>query len=160
MIALSEIVYDVKRDESSSVIPNDFRILYGNRNDLTASATIIGTVYTRLSSPALQIISKLESFKSLAPNWDSYGATPPSSVNVDRAISFVKRADKNALPLYFVASGPNGELVVEFKNGVKEASAFINPDGSSELILNVGNDVHLEGTLEGNYKDLLHFING
>jgi type I restriction enzyme S subunit len=112
-----------------------------------------------LSSPTKQFITKLESFKSLEPNWDSYGAQPPSSKTVETAISFVKKADKNELPLYFVAPGPNGELVIKFRKGKKEASAFINPDGSTELILNEGNNYVLEGTLEDNYKDLLNFIN-
>lgn len=110
-------------------------------------------------SPTKQFITKLESFKSLEPNWDSYGAQPPSSKTVETAINFVKKADKNELPLYFVAPGPNGELVIEFRKGKKEASAFINPDGSTELILNEGNNYVLEGTLEDNYKDLLNFIN-
>ena len=65
----------------------------------------------------------------------------------------------NLLPLYFVAPGPNGEVVIEFRHGNREAAAYFNTDGSTELILNEGNHFVLEGTLEENYKDLLSFNN-
>lgn len=112
-----------------------------------------------MSEKAIQIISKLNSFKALQPNWDSYGAIPPRKSTIDKAISTVKKFDENQLPLYFTAPGPNGELVIEFKNGEKEAAAYINPDGSTELVMNEGDNFVLEGTLEDNYKDLLKFIN-
>jgi hypothetical protein len=68
-------------------------------------------------------------------------------------------ADKNLLPFYFTAPGPNGELVVEFKRGNKEAAAYFNPDNTTELILSENNQTILEGSVEINYKDLLQFIN-
>jgi hypothetical protein len=161
MPASSNLVLDYGTEVNSSVsIPEYHFQIFGNRRSAVTSATSIGIVFFELSSPTKQFITKLESFKSLEPNWDSYGAQPPSSKIVETAITFVKKADKNELPLYFVAPGPNGELVIEFRKGNKEASAYINPDGSTELILNEGNNYVLEGTLEANYKDLLTFING
>lgn len=170
MIASSDLILDAERGFDSSVISRDFIDSFRDRKSAIASATVVGLIFYELpipvaqfnvglSSPAAQFIARLESFKSLAPNWDSYGAIPPAKDIVDKAISFVRKADENDLPLFFVAPGPNGELVIEFKNGAKEASAFVNPDGSTELILNEGNNYLLEGTLEKNYKDLLQFIN-
>ena len=118
------------------------------------------STFTPLSDSAKQFIAKVQSFKSLEPNWDSNGALPPSKENVDLAISFIAKTDKNLLPLYFVAPGPNGELVIEYRKGNKEASVYISSDGSMELILNEGNNFFLEGTVEENYRDLLNFING
>ena len=112
-----------------------------------------------LSEIAAQMIAKAKSFKSLQDNWDSHGAIAPTSENIERAISFIKHADKNLLPFYFTAPGPNGELVVEFKKGSKEAAAYFNPDGTTELVMNEGDVFLEEGTIENNYKDLLQFIN-
>ena len=160
MPALSNLVLDHDTEVNSSVSTTDYYSpIFGNRKSAVTSATRIGIVFFELSNPTKQFITKLHSFKSLEQNWDSYGAQPPSNNSVEAAISFVKKADKNDLPLYFVAPGPNGELVIEFRKGNKEASAFINPDGSTELVLNEGNNYVLEGTLEENYKDLLAFIN-
>lgn len=165
MTVSSKLTLEFDSEIGSSVWASDNIWYYGDRKHLATNTTMIGvmfynTTFTPLSDSAKQFITKLNSFKSLETNWDSYGAQPPSEENVNQAISFVAKADKNLLPLYFVAPGPNGELVLEFRKGNKEASAYINPDGSTELILNEGNHYVLEGTMEDNYKDLLNFING
>jgi hypothetical protein len=156
--------FETERSTSSLLTHGNLGYL-SDRRYSAANTTVIGFVFynsnfTPLSDSAKQFITKLQSFKSLEPNWDSYGALPPSKESVDTAISFVAKTDKNLLPLYFVAPGPNGEVVLEFREGNKEASAYINADGTTELILNEGNNFFLEGTMEDNYKDLLHFING
>lgn len=157
MIASSNLALEFEPEIASSIIQSDnYSSIWGDR---TFTNTTMVTIF-ELSETAKQFIAKLNSFKSLRHNWDSYGAIPPSSENIDRAISFIRKADKNLLPFYFTAPGPNGELVLEFRNGNKEASVFINPDGTNELILNEGKDDILEGTLEENYKDLLSFVNG
>lgn len=164
MPASNNLTLEFEPEASSSVWTND-HLRYFGRKHIATNATRIGLVFyssanSPLSDSAKQFITKLQSFKSLAPNWDSHGAIPPSEKSIDLAISFITKADKNLLPFYFVAPGPNGELMLEFRKGKKEASAFINTDGSTELILNEGNNYVLEGTLEENYKDLLNFING
>jgi hypothetical protein len=164
MPASNNLTLEFEPEASSSVWTRD-NFQYFGRKHMATNATRIGLVfyssaYTPLSDSAKQFITKLQSFKSLAPNWDSYGAVPPSEKNVNLAISFITKADKNLLPFYFVAPGPNGELILEFRKGNKEASAYFNPDSSTELILNEGDHYILEGTIEENYKDLLNFING
>ena len=106
----------------------------------------------------IPVISKIKSFEHLKPNWDSYGAIPPSGDTVEKAVAFIRRADSNLLPVYFVAPGPNGEIVVEFRNGNREASVYFNPDGSDDVILSEGNEVLSEGTLDEDYQNLLSFI--
>ncbi len=163
MPASSNLTLELEPEICSSVWTQNY-LRYFSRKRIGANATRIGvvfynTTFTPLSDSAKHFITKLHSFKSLSANWDSYGAQPPSEKNIEVAISFIAKADKNLLPFYFVAPGPNGELVLEFRKGNKEASAYFNPDGSTELILNDGNNFVLEGTVEGNYKDLLNFIN-
>jgi len=158
MTASNNLILDFEPEINSSALPNTTIWYAGNRKS-ASTTTVVHTVFSSLTEEAKSIVSKIKSFKKLEPNWDSYGAVPPSADNIDRAISFVKRADKNLLPFYFTAPGPNGELVLEFRQGNKEAATYFNPDGTTELILTEGNDLFLEGTVEGNYKDLLGFVN-
>jgi len=162
MQALNNLALDFEPEISSSVISDEYFWRLGNPKASVANTTMV--IYTSfflpLSSPAKEFITKLQSFKSLTPDWDSYGAMPPPAESIDRAIALINKADRNLLPIYFVAPGPNGEVVVEFKKGNKEAAAYINRDGSTELLLHEGNNYVLEGTLEENYKNLLSYING
>lgn len=156
----SNLALDFGPEVSSSVMDEGyFRFDYSKASVANTTMVVYTSFYSQLSSTAREFITKLQSFKSLNQNWDSYGAIPPSAESVDQAISLVKKADGNLLPLYFVAPGPNGEIVVEFKKNNKEAAAYIHPDGSTELLLHEGNNYILEGTLEGHYKNLLAFIN-
>jgi hypothetical protein len=125
----------------------------------TTSVVYVSFTSTSFSEEAKQIISRLTSFRTLEENWDSYGAVAPNQQIIENAIRFVKKADKNLLPFFFAAPGPNGELVIEFKKGNREAAAYFNPEGTTELILSENNQTQLEGSLEDNYKDLLSFMN-
>lgn len=125
----------------------------------TTSLVYFSMASTTFSEEAKQMISKLKRFKDLGENWDSYGALPPTTETIEQAIRFIKKADKNLLPFYFTAPGPNGELVIEFRSGNREAAAYFNPEGTTELILSENNQTVLEGSLEENYRDLLNFIN-
>lgn len=129
------------------------------KNTTLVGTTFYGGTFSPLSDVAIQFISKLLSFRSLERNWDTYGAVPPSTENIYSAVEFLHKADENLLPFYFIAPGPNGEVVAEFRRADKEAAVYFNIDGSTELILNEANHIVLEGTLEENYRDLLNFIN-
>ncbi|MDV3310531.1 MAG: hypothetical protein LOY03_17115 [Cyclobacteriaceae bacterium] len=147
----------------SSILADDFPH-FGKRKSSSANTSIESLIIFHvppfdLSTSAAQFISKIKSFEHLKPNWDSYGAIPPSGDTVEKAVAFVRRADSNLLPVYFVAPGPNGEIVVEFRNGNREASVYFNPDGSDDVILSEGNEVVSEGTLDEDYQNLLSFIN-
>lgn len=147
--------------DTSSLLPRGGYSIT-DRKSIAHNTTSI--VYLSFTSPSLteaakQIVNKINGFKTLEENWDSYGAIPPSKEIIDEVINFVRKADKNLLPFYFAAPGPNGELVIEFKRGTKEAAAYFTPDGATELILSDNNQTMFEGSLEENYKDLLLFIN-
>lgn len=163
MPASNNLTIDFEPEASSSAWTETYPY-FEERKTMITNTTVVGMTFyggtfSPLSDTAKQFISKLLSLRSLETNWDTYGAVPPSKENIYRAIELVYKADKNLLPLYFVAPGPNGEVVVEFRHGNREAAAYFNTDGSTELILNEGNHFVLEGTLEENYKNLLFFIN-
>ena len=152
---------DVDQDiETSAFLPQESYSI-GNPQSIanTTSITYISFTSPFLSEPAKQLVNKIKGFRILEKNWDSYGAVPPTPPVIEEAIRFVKKADTNLLPFYFTSPGPNGELLIEFRKGNREAAAYFNPDGPTELILTENNQITLEGSLEENYRDLLLFIN-
>jgi hypothetical protein len=160
MTASNSLLLDCDPDiEFAPAITSD--VYWTGHKKFAPNATrVVYVRFTSFSEEAKQIITRLKGFKVLEENWDSYGAIPPNQQTIDNAIRFVKKADENLLPFFFTAPGPNGELVVEFKKGNKEAAAYFNPEGTTELILSENKNVQLEGSLEENYRDLLYFING
>lgn len=161
MTASNSLLLDCDPEvEFVPAITNDVYRITNKMYISTATSVVYNSfASTSFSEEAKQMINRLRGFRSLEENWDSYGAIPPKPVTIESAIRFVKKADKNLLPFFFAAPGPNGELVIEFKKGNKEAAAYFNPEGTTELILSENNQTRLEGPLEDNYKNLLTFIN-
>ncbi|MFZ5972941.1 MAG: hypothetical protein ACOYXA_15245 [Bacteroidota bacterium] len=159
MIASNNLLLDC--DPGIDTIPSAASDLYQRGKYFSTSATSV--VYISLteafSEEAKQIVGKLNSFRALPENWDSYGAVPPSTATIEKAVRFVKRADRNLLPFYFAAPGPNGEVTVEFRRGSREAAVYFDSDGNTELVLSDKNKIEFEGSLEANYRALLNFIN-
>lgn len=89
---------------------------------------------TSLSASAANTIAGLKSFRNLEQNWDSYGALRTAESAVRNAIRFVCDLDRAGLSAYFVAPGPNGEIVVELKSGALSLEIYFSEDGSCEHI--------------------------
>lgn len=82
-----------------------------------------------ISNNALQI-QKLKSFLKLGENWDSYNASRISEEAVNSAIDFVKRLDEKYHLVYFVAPGPNGEVLVELKDANRSIEVVFEEDSN------------------------------
>ena len=93
------------------------------------------TVIHQLSEDAINAISKLQGFAQLAPNWDSYGAAAPTAQVIKRAEKFIREIDKQGITVYFVAPGPNGEILVEFQKGRRSAEVYFHPDQLANFAL-------------------------
>ena len=93
-----------------------------------------------ITDEAWKVLSKLSSFSSLQSNWDSYGADQPAATAIREASSFVKALDRQRLPVYFTAPGPNGEVLIELKNANKSIEVTFEADGTSTYAKFVGDD--------------------
>lgn len=91
-------------------------------------------------------IKKLKSFRNIGSNWDGYGAEKPSQKGIDKAIKFVEHLGEWEQPVYFVAPGPNGEILVELKNGNRTIEVFFQPDGQREYVMFEGEKAVEENT--------------
>lgn len=123
---------------------------------ITESSSIFKTmdIVPKLSLNARKNISKLTTFKSLEVNWDSYGAEVPSKQAINNAISFIRQADADGLYIYFVAPGPDGQVLVELTSNDREAEIYLNPDGDSEILIYEADNCLFEGTLDKDYDRL------
>lgn len=91
-------------------------------------------------------IKKLKSFRSISSNWDGYSAEKPSQKAIDKAIKFVEHLGEWEQPVYFVAPGPNGEILVELKNSNRTIEVFFQPDGQHEYVMFEGEKALEEDT--------------
>lgn len=160
MIVSDSLILDWTPDIETSPRAN-FEVNWttSSMSDATTTMSNQRSVSTKLSDSAREMVAKLKGFLILKDNWDTYGAMPISNETVDNAITFVKKADKNLLPLFFTAPGPNGELVIELRRGNREAAVYFNSEGKNELLFSENNKIVFEGILDNNYKTLLQFIN-
>ncbi len=92
----------------------------------------------RPSAQAKEMLQKLFRFRNLSVNWDGNDALPPDDRVIIKATRLILQADEYDLPLYFIAPGPNGEIVVEFKSGYNTAEIFFSEDDPDEMLLYKG----------------------
>lgn len=125
-----------------------------NIYDFACASTrfIMQSYLPALSGKAKEFLKKISTYKNLQENWDSNGAIPPSHELILKASTFIQVVDELNIPLYFIAPGPNGEIVIEYKNGDNTAEIFFNEDGSQEMILYSGKEQHYANGLD------MHFL--
>lgn len=116
--------------------------------------------YYYFDKPSLETrktIIKIQEFIKLKVNWDSYGAIPPAMLAIKNAKDFLLKTETKNLPVYFVAPGRNGEVLIEL-NGEqnKTAELYFNADGSIEMLLFESDDCIFEG--EYSEKQLISHI--
>ena len=83
-----------------------------------------------MTAEAMEVLSRINSYLSLKSNWDSYGAEQPGTAAIENACRFVKALDRQRIPVYFTAPGPNGEVLIELKDGNKSIEVTFEPDGT------------------------------
>lgn len=117
-------------------------IIETNMNLITAGSTRMQAVqyFPELSSKAKDVLRRIYKFKDLSENWDGNRATPPNDKIINNAASFLTKADEFDLPVYFVAPGPNGEIVIEYKSGSNTAEVYFEENNFSEMIFYKSNE--------------------
>lgn len=121
----------------------------------SGSTQIETQLYTpELSLKAKEILHKLYRFRQLQTNWDGNQASAPEEDVINNAVDLLITADEYDLPIYFTAPGPNGELVLEYKNNDITAEVFFEEEKKTEMILYNGKDQSYIGDF-----DLIKLIN-
>ncbi|MCE7926799.1 MAG: hypothetical protein DYG98_27490 [Haliscomenobacteraceae bacterium CHB4] len=104
------------------------------------------------------MLDRLEEFKSLRDNWDSYNAACPSETAIRQAEKMVRRLDREGMPFFFTAPGPNGEVVLELKRLHKAVEIYFHADAPSDFILFDGDQTVEEGLTEPNLHQIIQFF--
>jgi hypothetical protein len=123
------------------------------------STVLFYSIYSTLSPGAGRILDRIHSFEQLKKGWDGANAEVPSSKVIAEAKKFVREADQKCLPFYFAAPGPDGEVVVEFREKEKEAGVYFSMDEEPLVVLCEGNKVVMEGLLSEYYTTMIRFLN-
>jgi hypothetical protein len=120
------------------------------------SSTIFVTIgeTPEMSFSIRKAINKIKSYSDLENNWDGYGAVKPADLTINNAINFLRKADEDGLEVYFVAPGPNGEIVIEFKRGNLEAEVYFDEDDAGQVLIYNGDNCVVEGAIKDHYEDL------
>lgn len=102
-----------------------------------------------VSKRGREALFRLDRFRELRPNWDSYNAAVLSKAALEAAERFIIRLDRKGIPPYFVSPGPNGDVLVQYKcdNG-HEAEIWFEKDGSSDMLLITPGKPHYEAALD------------
>lgn len=110
----------------------------------------------RISDNASAAVRKLQSFRQLNTDWDSYGAAKPSGTAITEAIHLVRSLDRVGKAVYFVAPGPDGEILVELRQAEQSVEVYFDEEGmGSYLIFDNGNLLHQPSAFQNVYQ-LLH----
>ena len=128
MTALSEAVIPYEIHEWGTSVLSNYTV---SQYTVRPPSSIVIVQWETLSEVARETLGKIKTFYNLRENWDSYGAEPPSKAALQNAFSFVKSVDKQRLPIFFTAPGPNGEVLVELKQGDKSIEVTFEADGTS-----------------------------
>ena len=76
----------------------------------------------------------LKSFTTLKANWDSYGAEVPSDKAIQKASTFILRLSNTGIDVYFVAPSPNGDILIEIKQGSSSLEFEFTSDESDSVV--------------------------
>ena len=72
-----------------------------------------------------RIVRLLEEYKSLEKNWDEDGAIAPSTKALNNSMFLTKTLEKRGQAIYHTAPGPNGEIMLDIRNGKNTKSLEI-----------------------------------
>jgi hypothetical protein len=81
-------------------------------------------------------IEQLEAMRSLAENWDGYGAAAPSATVIDLAQEFVRlvetmlKKNTSCSRVVYVSPTRNGGVLIEWEDQARQHEVEINPDRS------------------------------
>jgi len=82
-----------------------------------------------LSENAEAMLRRLDEFSILPENWDGYGASAPLKDAIQDGKRFVRTLDRLRQYIDFTSPGPNGEVSVELKFGLKYMEFVFYPSG-------------------------------
>ena len=112
---------------------------------------------------ALSLANKLEiqnvkSFKKLVPNWDGYDAIPVDEKSIEKSIDFIKQVNNLGIDVYLTSPGPNGEVLVQLKNGEREIEFIFYPDKAKYVLFDNANFINQGDFIKNNLGKMIDWL--
>lgn len=103
--------------------------------------------YNNISESNINAINLIKSYSSLRSNWDSYNAIPPSNQAIQKAITFILWLSDYNIDVFFVAPTPNGDILVEIKEGNSNIEFEFSNDSEDSICATHDGDFMAEDLL-------------
>ncbi|MBK6565099.1 MAG: hypothetical protein IPL63_00185 [Saprospiraceae bacterium] len=98
-------------------------------------------------------ISLIKSFGNLDDNWNSYGANKPTAKAIVKAVNFAKYLSDRCLEIFFTAPTPDGDILIELKNGGASLEfIFSSIDEEDKIIGSFDSDEYCEAKINDTTK--------
>lgn len=101
-----------------------------------------------LSQSIREALYSLSEIARLKDNWDGYGAIAPPEKVIKESEGFIRRLNILQQDVYFVSPGPNGNLLVELRNGERTIGFHFHPEKPLRFVCFEGKDFVRQGIYE------------
>lgn len=91
-------------------------------NPVTSSITVSFSSQIGVNN---RIVKLLEEYKLLENNWDQDGAIAPIDEVLNKSLFLTKTLEKRGQSIFHAAPGPNGEIMLDIRNGKNTRSLEI-----------------------------------
>ncbi|WP_020606071.1 hypothetical protein [Spirosoma spitsbergense] len=81
-----------------------------------------------------QKLSDIVSYKNLVDNWDEDDAVAPSPQTIMVALGVALLLTATGQSIYHIVPGPNGEIMINLRNGTKSAELLAYPGGRNKFV--------------------------
>lgn len=126
-------------------VNNIYSETYYNTSSIEFSST--NFTYNNISDVNINAINLIKSYASLPNNWDSYNAISPSNQAIQKAITFILWLSEYNVDVFFVAPSPNGEIIVEIKEGNSNLEFEFSSDSNDNICASHQGDFVAENIL-------------
>ncbi len=79
-------------------------------------------------------LSAIGAYKNLVDNWDKDGAIAPTHQTVTIALDIALLLTAAGQLIYHTSPGPNGEIMINLRNGNKSAELLSYPGGRNKFV--------------------------
>lgn len=110
---------------------NLYREYFANSSSITFASQ--NTEYFQLSLINKEAIKTIKAYERLEDNWDSYHGAKTSPNAIKKAISFILWLSKYNIDVYYTAPSPDGDVLVEIRDGQACLEFEFTPDNSDNV---------------------------
>ena len=128
-------------------LSDGFVVIYADFPSIHKGSIVIQDM-GKISEDNQTAIGQIKAFKLLADNWDEEGAKAIPDIVVSRAIEVVKHINRFGFDVYLATPGPNEEILLMLKSGIREIELIIYP-GREKFVKFEGTEFVEQGNFLG-----------